>query len=83
MEKSTTKIDYTGLVINHWWLVSNRRRNKVSSRIVYTLTNQANGQVVDNVQETTITRVLSGKIQISQLISKRIKKANGRKAYTW
>lgn len=83
MEKSTTKIDYTGLVINHWWLVSNRRRNKVSSKVVYTLTNQANGQVVDNVQETTITRVLSGEIQISKLISKRIKKANGREAYTW
>lgn len=83
MEKSTTKIDYTGLVINHWWLVSNRRRNKVSSKVVYTLTNQANGQVVDNVQETTITRVLSGEIQISKLICKRIKKANGREAYTW
>lgn len=83
MEKSTTKIDYTGLVINHWWLVSNRRRNKVSSKVVYTLTNQANGQVVDNVQETTITRVLSGEIQISKLISKRIKKANGREAYNW
>lgn len=70
------KIDYTGQVVNHWWLVSNRRTRKESNKIVYTLTNQANGRVLDNVQQSTIELAISGKVEISKLINKRLNKAN-------
>lgn len=68
--------DYSGQVLNHWWLVSDRHYDKISHIYTYTLTNQANGLILDRVRQDTIERILSGKEQVSTLQSKRLIEKN-------
>ena len=68
--------NYVGITLNHWWLVTEKHHDTKQNRTFYTLENQANGQVLENVRKETIEGVIEGKWQVSKLISFRMKKKN-------
>lgn len=68
--------NYVGLTLNHWWLVKEKHHDRTQHKTYYTLENQANGQVLENVRKETIEGVILGKWQVSKLISTRMKKKN-------
>ena len=70
------KDKYLGLVLNAWWLVKSKHYDTKQNRTFYTLENQANGQIIQNVRKETIDGVIDGKWQISKLIATRMKKKN-------
>lgn len=70
------KDKYLGLTLNAWWLVKSKHYDTKQNRTFYTLVNQANGQVLENVRKETIDGVILGKWQVSKLISTRMKKKN-------
>lgn len=70
------KDKFLGQVLNHWWKVVARHYDNKQNRSFYTLENQANGQVISNIRKESIELCLSGKSQVSKLISMRMKRKN-------
>ena len=70
------KDNYVGKILNHWWLVTEKHHDIKQHKTFYTLVNQANGQIINNVNKESIENCLSGKSQVSKLISMRMKRKN-------
>ena len=68
--------NYVGITLNHWWKVVDKHYDAKQNHTFYTLENQANGQVINNVRKESIDLCLSGKSQVSKLISMRMKRKN-------
>lgn len=68
--------NYVGITLNHWWLVKEKHHDRTQHKTFYTLENQANGQVIENVRKESIELCLSGKSQVSKLLSMRMKRKN-------
>lgn len=43
--------NYVGITLNHWWLVKEKHHDRTQHKTFYTLVNQANGQVIENVRK--------------------------------
>lgn len=70
------KDKFLGQVLNAWWLVESKHYDSKQNRTFYTLKNQANGQVLENVRKETLEGVVEGRWQVSKLISTRMKRKN-------
>lgn len=68
--------NYVGITLNHWWKVVAKHYDTKQNHTFYTLENQANGQVIENVRKESIELCLSGKSQVSKLLSSRMKRKN-------
>jgi len=73
---------YIGMTLNTWWEVINTHYDK-NKHCFFTLKNKANGIVIENVDCRTIRNIVSGKTQVSKLISKRLTKRNITSNQSW